>query len=334
MSDLSGKDRMDRELDGIVDEVRAAMAHRDAVHTDPEPAPGAAVSPEPDLEIGNKMTLPDSHRRGLPGRAAGLILRKLYTVTDVFLSGVFRHQEGINRELYRDLAKGRETLRRLEEDLVRARERMDEVSRWVDMTRSDFYGEMKMRLDSGPGKPGEERGASPPSRIVNAERVESLRPLKLNVGCGNVTREDHINVDLRELDGVDVTAPADDMPFEPGSVDRILAAHLVEHFEEFTLKRRVLPHWHALLRDGGVLTVVVPDMAALLARYAEGGVEWSRLREVTYGGQDYEGNYHFNMFDFPYLKDLLTEAGFRDTTLVAEGRENGLAFEMEVTAIK
>ena len=46
---------------------------------------------------------------------------------------------------------------------------------------------------------------------------------------------------MRDLPGVDVVAKAGDLPFEPGSVDEIYSAHLLEHFPQEAMRRRLLP---------------------------------------------------------------------------------------------
>ena len=62
-----------------------------------------------------------------------------------------------------------------------------------------------------------------------------------------------VNVDMRELPGIDVVAPADELPFEPGTVAEIFSSHTLEHFPELELRRRLLPYWFALLREGGTI---------------------------------------------------------------------------------
>jgi hypothetical protein len=59
---------------------------------------------------------------------------------------------------------------------------------------------------------------------------------------------------------------------------------------------------------------------------------FERLREVTFGGQDYDGDFHFNMLNTKSLTSLLLEAGFTDVKVIAEDRENGGCKEFEVLA--
>jgi predicted SAM-dependent methyltransferase len=55
----------------------------------------------------------------------------------------------------------------------------------------------------------------------------------------------------------DVVADAVELPFAPGSLDFIIASHVLEHLP-FPLA--ALRHWHDALRRGGVLLLKIPDM--------------------------------------------------------------------------
>lgn len=66
--------------------------------------------------------------------------------------------------------------------------------------------------------------------------------------------------------------------------------------------------------------------------YFIGEYPFERLREVTFGGQDYNGDFHFNMLNTKSLTSLLLEAGFTDVKVIAENRENGGCKEFEILA--
>jgi len=182
-------------------------------------------------------------------------------------------------------------------------------------------------------------GAATPvvTRILAPEKLRALQAagaLRVNVGCGHVPLEAYLNTDMRELPGVDVVADAAGLPFDPGSVAEIHAAHLLEHFPIEHLRRVVLPHWHGLLRPGGELRAIVPDAEAMLADFAAGQMSFDDLREVTYGLQEYDGDYHYTMFARGQLAGLLREAGFVDVAFAAQGRRNGKCREMEITGVR
>jgi SAM-dependent methyltransferase len=172
--------------------------------------------------------------------------------------------------------------------------------------------------------------------IVNPGKLAAARNerLQVNLGCGHIALEGYINVDRRALPGVDIVAEVDELPFEPGEVDEIFSAHLLEHFPQEQLLRELLPYWTSLLKHGGVLRSVVPDAESMIKGYADGSYPYSALREVTFGAQDYDGDFHFNMFVPEQIEDILKEAGLMDIEWLAKGRMNGACFEMEFKAVK
>ena len=65
---------------------------------------------------------------------------------------------------------------------------------------------------------------------LDLAQVSPDGPPRVNLGSGHVPREGFVNVDARELEGVDVVADVRSLPFEPGTVAEIYSSHLVEHF--------------------------------------------------------------------------------------------------------
>jgi predicted SAM-dependent methyltransferase len=164
---------------------------------------------------------------------------------------------------------------------------------------------------------------------VDAARKFGIR---LNLGCGHVALEGYINVDRRALPGVDIVAEVDDLPFTAGQVAEIFSAHLIEHFPQEQLRRTLLRYWRDLLRPGGIFRVVAPDAEGMMQAYYRGEYPFERLREVTFGGQDYNGDFHYNMLNTKSLTELLLAAGFVDVNVIAENRENGGCKEFEIAA--
>lgn len=171
-------------------------------------------------------------------------------------------------------------------------------------------------------------------RWVNKEKINNLTLKKLNLGCGHIAKEDFINVDMRELPGIDVIADVTSLPFEPESIDTIYAAHLMEHFPEKVLCDVVLPHWFQLLKQGGDLIVIVPDAQAMIDEYVKNKFSFDELREVIFGGQEYEGDFHFTMFTPETMVGLLKESGFLKVDVITSGRKNGVCLEVEIHAKK
>ena len=174
-----------------------------------------------------------------------------------------------------------------------------------------------------------------PARILAPDKVAAAQAngeLRLNLGCGHIALDNWVNVDLRDLPGVDVVADVGDLPFERDSVDEIFSAHLLEHFPQEAVRRRLLPYWQKMLRPGGTFRAVTPDAAAMLAGAGAGTYPFEEFREVVFGAQDYDGDYHYNLFTPDSLSGLLKEAGFRDIEVPFTGRRNGKCFEFEISA--
>lgn len=235
-------------------------------------------------------------------------------------------------------AAAREAMRReeaLREEFYKLRaemeERMAQAEQRVEFTRREVMFEMRYRM--GGGAPAAEQAVQ--TRVVNEDKLASFADdIRLNLGCGHIPIDGYLNVDAREVPGVDIVADVQNLPFEPGQVSEIFSAHMLEHFPVEQLARTLLPYWHSLLRPGGTFAAVVPDAETMLSEHAAGRFSFDDLRQVTFGEQEYEGDFHFNMFSHASIVELLEKAGFVDVQLRDKARRNGICYEMEVAARK
>jgi hypothetical protein len=204
---------------------------------------------------------------------------------------------------------------------------LDALRERFEFTRQELMYEMRYGA-SGPG------GAAAPAvepRIVNHDRVAAAADdMRVNLGCGHIPLADFINVDGRDVDRVDVIADVHNLPFSPGSLAHVYSAHLLEHFPLEELRRALLPYWITLLRPGGLLTAVVPDTETMISEFTAGRISFEELRLVTFGQQEYDKDFHFNMFSRDSISELLRQAGLEDVRVVACARRNGVCYEMEV----
>ena len=177
----------------------------------------------------------------------------------------------------------------------------------------------------------------PEPRIVDQERYSALLEsmngaVKINVGCGEKPLPDYINIDVRDIPGVDVVADARRLPFDDGSLAEIASFHLVEHFRKHHLKTVVLPYWRRLLARDGRLRIVCPNWEAMLERLNDGRMSLAEFSLVTFGAQDYEGDDHFAMYTPDTLTEVLQQAGFSRVEVIEHERMNGICPEMEIIA--
>jgi len=174
-------------------------------------------------------------------------------------------------------------------------------------------------------------------RVLNSSKLNQAVEkgnLRINLGCGHIPLEGYINIDQRELAGVDIVGNVLQLQLATASVFELYAAHLLEHFPREMLRRKLLPHWFSLIKNGGIIRLVIPDAEAMLEAYAAGTISFDELREVTFGLQEYGGDFHFDMFNRKDISSILTEAGFASVSFAVVGRRNGICYEMEVLASK
>jgi predicted SAM-dependent methyltransferase len=206
--------------------------------------------------------------------------------------------------------------------LAKTQERIEFVRR--EMMFEHRYGRTNGNGDNGA------------ARICSPEKLAAANGhgVKLNLGCGHIALADYVNVDRRDLPGVDIVAPVDELPLGEASVSEIFSAHMLEHFPQEELRRRLLPYWFGLLTSGGSFRAVVPDGEAMLTELASSNYPFEDFREVLFGSQEYHGDFHYNLFTPDSLRRLLEEAGFRGIEVPARGRRNGKCYEFEIRALK
>lgn len=240
----------------------------------------------------------------------------------------------------------REGLARLQQraatDDARLQRRLDDHQHAVNLKVDAALNALLQRLERAERQLGQTtvqaQRSVEPTRILNPAKLaaQMARPegIWLEVGCGGRPDPDRLNVDQRPLLGVDIVADAVHLPLPDGSVTDLRAAHLVEHFTEHHFVTRVLPEWWRVLAPGGTLRLITPDLHAMLAAFHAGAMSESDLVHVLYGGQDYEGDFHYHAYSPASLQAVVAAQGFVDIAIVAHGRRNGLCLELELHARK
>ena len=251
-----------------------------------------------------------------PWKGPSFSTRELSRHMDLTMQAVLILQKSIKTELAN--CKGQ-----LETELANCKERLEFV-------RLELFEQMQSGCFRAAGD------TVVLAEILNQENYDKALQsgcLRLNIGCGHKPDPEYLNVDRRSLPGVDIVAEADALPFEPGSLREIYAAHFLEHFTQARLPK-ILAYWRDLLVPEGTLRVVVPDAEAMIAAYMQGHMSFHDLREVTFGAQDYDDDFHQTMFTPGSLSQLLAQSGFARVTTIALNRVNGKCREMEFKAAK
>lgn len=118
-------------------------------------------------------------------------------------------------------------------------------------------------------------------------------PVRLNLGCGDKILPGYVNVDVaasRAGMAPDVLCDLHQLtPFETGSVDEVLAVHVVEHFWRWEVVD-VLEEWARVLKPGGRMILECPNLLTACEEFLKNptagsgpGPEGQRTMWVFYG---------------------------------------------------
>jgi exonuclease VII small subunit len=208
--------------------------------------------------------------------------------------------------------------------------RLDAVEDRVEVVRKELLFELHYGDDAG-----RDHESAHDFRVIDKEKLEQSRgDIRLNLGAGQQPRPDYLNVDTRELPGIDITADLRNLPFLGGEVREIFSAHLLEQFRVEELRRSLLPHWVSLLQDGGKLVAVVSDTEALVKARAEGHLAFSEFIAGVYGDDERDQDAPRSGFSKASLTSLLEEAGLDDVTVRVVGKRGGHPYELEFEGVR
>jgi SAM-dependent methyltransferase len=110
-------------------------------------------------------------------------------------------------------------------------------------------------------------------------------PMLLNVGCGQTFHPEWINVDVvPAAPGVRRVDLAHGLPFADRSIDACYCSHVLEHLPP-EAAARALAEMFRVLRPGGIVRIVVPDLRRIAEQYlslSAAAEEGDRQREADY----------------------------------------------------
>jgi len=132
--------------------------------------------------------------------------------------------------------------------------------------------------------------------------------MKINLGCGPVGKDDWINVDWGILaimqfyspvkkiciklrlfpKAYDVKWPKNlklhdcrkGLPFNSNSTDFIYTSHFLEHLKKYEAKK-LIEECYRVLKNGGIIRVVVPDLELLVKKYLEKDIGFFKKFSAT-----------------------------------------------------
>lgn len=142
--------------------------------------------------------------------------------------------------------------------------------------------------------------------------------MKLHLGCGSIHLPGWINIDMEAPEAdmhLDLRNP---LPFESASVDCVYSEHFIEHVDRDEAVK-LLKEVQRVLKPGGVIRLVTPDLRFLCCTYLAGNLdEWgyswrpaSGARMINEGMRLWG---HQFVYDTEELDALLHEGGFTERT--------------------
>jgi predicted SAM-dependent methyltransferase len=148
---------------------------------------------------------------------------------------------------------------------------------------------------------------------------------RVEIGGGPSPTPGYVHVDAdRGARHLEHIAPAWKLPFDDGSVDEILAVHVLEHIHPGRV-RETLVEWHRVLRPGGCALIHVPNATSIFETYLKGDTEqkWAAVSAIfgtpsdpaMLGGTAVTAQWwsgHQAMYDFDLLHEILGASGFDD----------------------
>jgi len=133
---------------------------------------------------------------------------------------------------------------------------------------------------------------------------------RLHIGCGDIILpKPWENLDGREAPGVDhVIQGLDELPFKDNTFDVVYAAHTLEHIPRNEVEK-VLREWVRITKPDGIVRLAVPDFESAIKVYKKTGGKIENILGLTVGGQTYDYEYHYCIFDKRALSELMKKCG-------------------------
>jgi ubiquinone/menaquinone biosynthesis C-methylase UbiE len=135
-------------------------------------------------------------------------------------------------------------------------------------------------------------------------------PLLLHLGSQQVVLPGFVNLDANPQSPLEIKADVSNLPYDSNSVDMIYCVNLLQVFSHRQVDN-VLQEWCRVLKIGGLLILVVPDMEKILLNYHLGKFSWEQVNYYLFGEQKNNYDYHYNGFDAFSIKSHLINAHFR-----------------------
>lgn len=162
----------------------------------------------------------------------------------------------------------------------------------------------------------------------------------VNLGSGPNVVPGFVNIDFFNTGGIDYGADLRyPLKIASSAVDGIFCEHTLEHLT-YSQVNAVLGECYRILKPGGVIRVVLPDLSLFMRNYCAGNRDWfarweelifitsrdseraarrllTSMEAVSFVTQEYG---HVSCWDFETLAAYLEKNGFREITATGPGK--------------
>ena len=137
--------------------------------------------------------------------------------------------------------------------------------------------------------------------------------MKLHIG-GKEKKEGWKILNIQKFEGVDFLGDISDLSqFEDNSIQEVYASHVIEHVPQKKVNE-TLKGVYRILSENGKFYISVPDMDVLCKIFIDSkappDVKFHIMR-MMFGGQVDEFDFHYFGWNFEFMRDFLTKAGFK-----------------------
>ncbi|MBY9016597.1 MAG: hypothetical protein KGD68_12955 [Candidatus Lokiarchaeota archaeon] len=139
--------------------------------------------------------------------------------------------------------------------------------------------------------------------------------MKLNIGCGKKYDPDYCNIDLYEDLVADRLMSAFNLEFDDNICNEIKAIHIIEHLSFFETIY-ALSEFFRVLESNGKLIIETPDLEKTCQHYLKANGEQKKEILGWFFGIPHKGLQHKICFPPYLLRELLSNAGFRNISTV------------------
>lgn len=159
-----------------------------------------------------------------------------------------------------------------------------------------------------------------PWRIGARRKLQQMNDVRLHWGCGQRRLDGWVNIDGWRTDATDYVHDLRvKLPFFDQSVELIFSEHVLEHVE-FDVAEKVLTDFFRIMKPGGRVRLIVPDLEKCCRAYLNIDKTWftkidaERLTAGDGLNQIFYSHFHRYIYDYETLALVLRRAGFSSIT--------------------